>query len=74
MKENAMKVVQTYSSAECNEFSVYNEENVMIGYYVVYSSNSDIEVYHNLVDEDFNSIDYVETNDEALELIITSYM
>lgn len=68
-----MKVVQTYSSAECNEFTVYNDKNVSIGYYVVDSTQPDIEVYHNLVDEDFSSIDYVETNDEALELIISSY-
>lgn len=31
-----MKVIQTYSSEECNEFDVYNDNNVKVAYYIEY--------------------------------------
>jgi len=53
-----MKVIQTYSSTECNEFDVFNDDNVKVAYYIEHFSinnekleNVVYECYYDFEDE-----------------------
>ena len=70
------RIVQSYSSAEENEFQVFNAENVCIGYYVINNQFGDIEVYSAPdadFPEDYNCVDYADSADEAVEMIIQNF-
>ena len=75
------QIEQSYSSRSENEYQVFNAQNQRIGYYVVkYNIESlaeeilQIEVYHNPDSdfEDFLDIDYVDSEDNAVALILES--
>ena len=65
-------IKNTYSDENENEFSIFElGSNVMLGYYIVRPDS--IEVYYSPDDEnvDFSCNDFVNTTDEALDLILT---
>jgi hypothetical protein len=75
-----MKVVQSYSSAECNEYSVFNSDNVQVAYYVehyVHPIDEEVletpvfEIYYDYNDEDdeFESSLISENFDDIQEII-----
>jgi hypothetical protein len=59
-----MKVIQTYSSEECNSFDVFNSDNVLVAYYNEYfRSPIDNEKLDHVVIECY--YDFEDVNDSS---------
>ena len=69
-KERHYKVLQSYASRTENEFEVYDFNDNRVGYFV--ERDNQFEVYHNADSdfEDYNSIDYTDNYNDALNMII----
>ena len=73
-KQRHFKVLQSYASRTENEFEVYDFNDNRVGYFVEQVSiegDSQFEVYHNANSDfdDYTSIDYADSYDNALYMI-----
>jgi len=66
-----IKIEVTYKDEETEERTVFDAD-AQIGYFIIEKNQPDIEVYHCPQDNDFTSIDYVESAEEAIELIMST--
>ena len=75
MQTNTLSFIrkETYSDENETEFTIFSTDSkVMLGYYIIRADS--IEVYYSPDDEneDFSSIDFVNTTEEALQLILSA--
>jgi hypothetical protein len=78
--KSMIKSVLSFSSAECNEFDLFNEDNIRIGYYIehfVHPETSEkldspvFEVYYDCADdeEDFQESAIYDDEEEFFDFI-----
>jgi hypothetical protein len=66
-----MKTIKTFESDSEIEYSLFNDSDILMGYYV--ESNGEFEVYCCPVEDEFTMIEYCFDAEEAESIIIDSF-
>ena len=74
-KERHYSVIQSFAADNTcnqNEYMVYDYNQNRVGYFVEYTKDNTFEIYHNASTDfdDYTSIDYEDSFDNALEIIV----